>query len=171
MEGDINIILSGIQVAVLSLQLLVLYLLFKISRRKDIASQTTHIVKSVFDDDSKLTFYDEKIAELMIRIEALEEKIKDKSIIKVLPTHQEKVREVGRELTKVGDLTHQILELLSKGPMTSIEVQKVVGRSREHVARVLKSLYEQGLIDRDVSGKPFRYTITERGREVLSAHS
>jgi len=49
--------------------------------------------------------------------------------------------------------------------MTSTEISKTLGRSREHVARAMKILYIKGLVDRQ--GKPFRYHITERGSRYL----
>jgi CTP-dependent riboflavin kinase len=55
--------------------------------------------------------------------------------------------------------------------MTTREVQTVIGRTREHTSRLMKKLFEEKLVDRDVSTKPFRYAITVEGRKLLSKHS
>ncbi|MEW6603249.1 MAG: hypothetical protein AB1351_01000 [Thermoproteota archaeon] len=63
--------------------------------------------------------------------------------------------------------TDYILKLLAEKPHTSREVQLAVGRTREHTARLLKKLHDSGLVSRDVNAKPFRYNITDAGRERL----
>ena len=49
--------------------------------------------------------------------------------------------------------------------MTSSDISRILGRSREHTARAMKLLYEKGLVDR--RGKPFKYYITEKGVRFL----
>jgi CRP-like cAMP-binding protein len=63
--------------------------------------------------------------------------------------------------------TDYILKMLAERPRTSREVQLAIGRSREHTARLMKKLSASGLVDRDSSTKPFRYTVTDSGRERL----
>jgi len=63
--------------------------------------------------------------------------------------------------------TDYILKLLSERPRSSREVQHAVGRTREHTARLMKKLHDSGLVSRDVNTKPFRYNITDGGRERL----
>jgi hypothetical protein len=63
--------------------------------------------------------------------------------------------------------TDYILKMLAERPRKSREVQLAIGRSREHTARLMKKLTASGLVDRDVSTKPFRYTVTDSGRERL----
>lgn len=60
-----------------------------------------------------------------------------------------------------------ILKLLADRPRTSREVQHAIGRTREHTARLMKKLHDLGLVSRDVNAKPFRYNITDAGRERL----
>ena len=44
-----------------------------------------------------------------------------------------------------------------------------MGRSREHVSRLLKKLFEAGFIERDVSEIPYRYSIRDEGRELVGS--
>lgn len=60
-----------------------------------------------------------------------------------------------------------ILKMLSERPRTSREVQEAVGRSREHTARLMKKLHDSGLVARDADTKPFKYIVTDSGRERL----
>ena len=60
-------------------------------------------------------------------------------------------------------LTH-VLKLITNGPMTSRDVEVTFGKSREHVSRLMKKLFEDDFVGRDTSARPYRYTITEKGR-------
>ncbi|HXG07971.1 MAG TPA: helix-turn-helix domain-containing protein [Nitrososphaera sp.] len=63
--------------------------------------------------------------------------------------------------------TDYILKLLGERPRTSREVQLAIGRTREHTSRLMKKLHDSGLVSRDANTKPFRYSITDAGRERL----
>ena len=77
----------------------------------------------------------------------------------------------------------QVLTLLAEqGPKSAPEIGKFVGRSREHTARLMKKLFDEGYVRRDQSRIPFRYSTVERvkqsftkpegkdpGRETVSA--
>jgi len=59
----------------------------------------------------------------------------------------------------------QVLALLSEqGPKSAPEIGHDVGRSREHSARLMKKLFEEGYVKRDQSRIPFRYSLVDRVR-------
>ena len=59
----------------------------------------------------------------------------------------------------------QVLALLSEqGPKSAPEIGNLVGRSREHSARLMKKLFEEGYVKRDQSRIPFRYSLVDRVR-------
>ena len=78
----------------------------------------------------------------------------------------------------------QVLTLLAdEGPKSAPEIGRVVGRSREHTARLMKKLFDEGYVRRDQTRIPFRYSTVERvkqsftkaegkeqERETVSAH-
>jgi len=172
MMEELTYIVLVLQMVILGFQLFILHrIVYGPIKKGQVTSSDAILIKSIIDDfASKLTLRDEKIAELMVRLEVLEEKMKTRPL--EVTVKEEKVTErLPEKPPPSRDLTRQILELLSKNSMTSTEVQKIIKRSREHVARLLKSLYEQGLVTRDSSKKPFKYTITEEGRKVLSSSS
>jgi predicted transcriptional regulator len=63
-----------------------------------------------------------------------------------------------------------VLKLLSEanGRITAREIQHRIGKTREHTARMMNALYQEGLVERDVSVRPFVYSITQKGRDVLN---
>ncbi len=59
----------------------------------------------------------------------------------------------------------QVLALLSEeGAKSAPEVGRVIRRSREHSARLMKKLFEDGYVRRDQTRIPFRYSLVERVR-------
>jgi len=61
--------------------------------------------------------------------------------------------------TSTNDLIKEILDLLADGPKTSREIERAIGKSREHTARLMKRLYDMGYIKRDESVRPYKYTL------------
>jgi len=61
--------------------------------------------------------------------------------------------------TSTNDLIKEILDLLADGPKTSREIERKIGKSREHTARLMKRLYDMGYIKRDESVRPYKYTL------------
>ena len=59
------------------------------------------------------------------------------------------------------------LKFLEGGAVPTTDITKKLGRSREHTARLMKALYDRGLVERDESAKPFVYRLTEAGKRLL----
>lgn len=64
------------------------------------------------------------------------------------------------------------ISLLRDGPIDTIQIrdglrERVGVESREHAARVMKELFERGLVVRDARKKPFIYQLTDQGRRYL----
>jgi DNA-binding transcriptional ArsR family regulator len=84
---------------------------------------------------------------------------------------QDSFKLVEQEEERQNSTIEYILRKLEDNSLTTREVQRVIGRTREHTSRLMKKLFEEKLVYRDVSTKPFRYTITVEGRKLLSKHS
>jgi DNA-binding transcriptional ArsR family regulator len=65
------------------------------------------------------------------------------------------------------DTSMHILELLRESPRTAKEIQYDVGKTREHISRLVKKLYDEGLVSRDLNVKHFVYKITDEGHKLL----
>ena len=62
----------------------------------------------------------------------------------------------------------QVLTMLAnEGPKSAPEIGRIVGRSREHTARLMKKLFEEGYIRRDQTRIPFRYSLVERVKQTF----
>ena len=63
----------------------------------------------------------------------------------------------------------QVLTLLAaEGPKSAPEIGRVVGRSREHTARLMKKLFDEGYVRRDQTRIPFRYSTVERVKQSFT---
>lgn len=61
--------------------------------------------------------------------------------------------------------TEYVLRLITDKPMTSCDIQIMLGRSREHTSRLMKKLFEEGYVSRNTGSKPYTYSITEKGKQ------
>jgi hypothetical protein len=61
-----------------------------------------------------------------------------------------------------------VLKTLVGRRMTAPEVKGVLGSSREHAARIMKSLADKGLVVRDASKKPYSYELSDAGRDMVT---
>ncbi|HYY91665.1 MAG TPA: MarR family transcriptional regulator [Candidatus Dormibacteraeota bacterium] len=63
----------------------------------------------------------------------------------------------------------QVLTLLaSEGPKSAPEIGILVGRSREHTARLMKKLYDEGYVRRDQTRIPFRYSVVDKLKQTVT---
>lgn len=137
----------------------------------------------VLEYSRRLGDYDRVIADLRTKVDILELRAEapsqavTSSVTSQAPQHHARVilpavtqhvtsQDVERPEGQNGT-TDYILKMLAERPRTSREVQLAIGRSREHTARLMKKLAASGLVDRDSTTKPFRYTVTDSGHERL----
>lgn len=106
--------------------------------------------------------------DLATRISTIEERVKypvavtDTKIEAVIPIKKEKA------LAPLTETELSVLDMLvSEGPKTAPEIKDRIKLSREHTARLMKKLYEEGYLDRDTAKIPFKYSIKEEMRKLL----
>ena len=70
-----------------------------------------------------------------------------------------------------GSTEREALRLVfeGRGKITAKDIQQRIGRTREHTARMMNGLFQEGLVDRDISVRPFAYSITQKGRDLLNS--
>lgn len=76
--------------------------------------------------------------------------------------------ETERELD---DTQLAALKLLGESPKDTRVLTDTLKKSREHTARMMKELFERGLVRRNDSTKPFVYQLTDEGRRHLQPGS
>jgi hypothetical protein len=132
----------------------------------------------VLEYTRRLRDYDKVIAELRSRVDIMEVRSQTPQVMTSQPSRQPQphvapasepaaVTQHAMVEKENNGTTDYILKLLADKPRTSREVQHAIGRTREHTARLMKKLNDSGLVNRDVNAKPFRYNITDAGRERL----
>jgi predicted transcriptional regulator len=54
--------------------------------------------------------------------------------------------------------------------MTSRDIEVTFGgRSREHVSRLMKKLFDDGFVERNKTKRPYTYSITDSGRKRIGS--
>jgi chromosome segregation ATPase len=134
---------------------------------------TSH--KDKEDIKTKLIEMNEKIqtsmesyTELMSKVSNLEQKAggfqgsKETRINTVIPIRRK------RALAPLTRTELAVLEkLVSEGPMTAPKIRNEIKLSREHTARLMKKLYDEGYLERDTSKIPFRYWSKKEMEKLL----
>ena len=82
--------------------------------------------------------------------------------IPVMPIKRDKA------LSALTDTEISVLDMLSKeGAKTAPEIKERVQLSREHTARLMKKLYEEGYLEREAGKIPFRYSIKKEMENLM----
>jgi DNA-binding CsgD family transcriptional regulator len=93
---------------------------------------------------------------------AVAQEIKSEQAMPVIPIKRDKA------MAALTDTEIQVLEMLSsEGPKTAPEVKDRVHLSREHTARLMKKLYEEGYLEREARKIPFKYSIKAEMEKLL----
>ena len=168
-----------------------LYLFFKvrpfIKSSSDIADPT---------QTERLEYYERQLIDMKIRLDALDiQGIEEKPIDSNLDLKQfmQRLLENNEESTKevvvvkkpevivekpvsvpnIPGIEHMsptdyVLRLITNKAMTSRDIQITIKRSREHTSRLMKKLFESGLVQRNTETKPYTYSITEKGKMKIN---
>lgn len=70
-------------------------------------------------------------------------------------------------IQRLTDTERSVLQLLTSGPRPAPEIARLIGKSREHTARLMKSLFEQGFVERETCREPYAYELHEKVSRVL----
>jgi hypothetical protein len=71
-------------------------------------------------------------------------------------------------LAKLTPTEKMALELLVAGPKAGPEIGRLMAKSREHTARLMKSLFEQGFVEREANRQPYEYRLNAKVKEALA---
>jgi len=73
-----------------------------------------------------------------------------------------------KAMAALTDTELAVLEMLSmEGSKTAPEVKERVQLSREHTARLMKKLYEEGYLERETGKIPFKYSVKKEMEKLL----
>ena len=99
------------------------------------------------------------------KVKSLKPEIEKEEFVATKPSAPPRVPNMSFE----DSLVH-VLKLITNRPMTSRDIEVTLGKSREHVSRFMKKLFEDGFVGRDTAARPYRYTITEKGKERIGSN-
>jgi Sugar-specific transcriptional regulator TrmB len=143
-----------------------LVLLERLQRAEQLIKASLAAIKQSLDEALALMHKspDQPVNESRVMSQAMEERLlESKSVVAshiLSPTG-----ELGSLQSITTPTELQVLNLLAaEGPKSAPEIGVAVGRSREHTARLMKRLYEEGYVRRDQTRTPFRYSIVEKIR-------
>lgn len=124
---------------------------------------------------ARLNEADKKLRDVVASQEALAAKISDvekqaQQFPMIPEARVEAVIPIKREkaLAPLTETELSVLEMLAmEGSKTAPEIKDRIKLSREHTARLMKKLYEEGYLERDTSKIPFKYRVKKEMKKLL----
>jgi archaellum component FlaC len=106
---------------------------------------------------------------LRVKITGFEEQIQKITVVPLeIRTAPVITLKRDKAMAALTDTEIAVLEMLSKeGAKTAPEIKERVHLSREHTARLMKKLYEEGYLEREAGKIPFRYTIKKEMENLM----
>ena len=136
----------------------------------------------------RLEYYEKQLIDMKIRLDALDLEDINTKLYDSIPKSNQVVEQLSSSEANKGkcevveknhsqeerlpnmgyqNVTEFVLGLITDRTMTSRDIQITLGRSREHISRLMKKLFEDGFVKRNSNSKPYTYSITEGGKEKL----
>lgn len=158
-------------------ELLINQLRERVDSFKDYMDDVEEVKESV---SAVNTDFDAKIKDLEKRIEELAKSYSDLKT-KFERIYSERIQDFEKEriesaipikaTTALEPLTETellVLKILvNEGEKSSSQIKERINLTREHSARLLKKLYEEGYLERDMKNKPYKYRIKNEMANIL----
>ena len=116
------------------------------------------IEQKVEDPNLELKQFLEKLAKNEVKEQPVQEEVIEPKVVPEKVVSTPEVVEIG-----YSNPTNHVLHLITSKAMTSRDIQITLKKSREHTSRLMKKLFEEGLVQRNTETKPYTYSITEKG--------
>jgi DNA-binding CsgD family transcriptional regulator len=133
-----------------------------------ISESNASILARLTEVDTKMRDAEASHETLKTKITALDEQLQKATVIPeggsepVIPIRRDKA------LATLTDTELTVLEMLStEGSKTAPEIKERVQLSREHTARLMKKLYEEGYLERETGKIPFKYSVKKEMEKLL----
>jgi DNA-binding MarR family transcriptional regulator len=105
---------------------------------------------------------------LKTKIAGIEEQVQKFSTIPEMKSEPVILIKRDKAMAALTDTELAVLEMLStEGPKTAPEIKERVQHSREHTARLMKKLYEEGYLERETGKIPFKYSVKKEMEKLL----
>ena len=83
---------------------------------------------------------------------------------------ESRISQASSSQVRLDETELKVVSLLAESPKNTRQLTDAVGMSREHTARLMKALFEAGVVTRNDATKPFVYQLTDQGRRYLPAN-
>jgi archaellum component FlaC len=134
-----------------------------------VSKNSTSILSGLTNLELKIKDIETTQETLRVKITGFEEQIQKISVAP-LESRNDPVIMLKRDkaMAALTDTEIAVLEMLSnEGAKTAPEIKEKVHLSREHTARLMKKLYEEGYLEREAGKIPFRYTIKKEMANLM----
>ena len=138
------------------------------SQIKGIAENSADMLARVTEVDKKMRDVEASHETLKAKISGVEEQVQKFFLVPegksepVIPIKRDKA------MAALTDTEVAVLEMLSmEGAKTAPEIKDRVHLSREHTARLMKKLYEEGYVERETGKIPFKYNVKKEMAKLL----
>ena len=136
-----------------------------------VSESNAQTIEKITTVDTKIREIESSQGSIKTKITGLEEQMqklsttpemKTELIMPGIPIKRDKA------MAALTDTEITVLEFLSaEGPKTAPEIKEKVKLSREHTARLMKKLYEEGYLERETGKLPFKYSVKKEMEKFL----
>jgi DNA-binding MarR family transcriptional regulator len=135
---------------------------------QSVSQSGTNILSGLTGLESKIRDIEASQGTLKEKVAGFEQQIQKFTIAPEINNEPVILIKRDKALAALTDTEIAVLEMLSsEGPKTAPEIKDRVQLSREHTARLMKKLYEEGYLEREVSKIPFKYSIKTEMEKLL----
>lgn len=130
----------------------------------DVEKKVSDQIKEIKDEFEGIKQTQEKVMEKLFEIQKIkhDKPTPEVKIKAAIPIKKEKA------LEPLTETELKVLETISnQGEKTAPEIQKLIGLTREHTARLMKKLYKDGYLERDTHKMPYIYRLKEEMEKIL----
>jgi TolA-binding protein len=150
-----------------------------LSKRSEDMTAKLENVETQITNIAKFTEVSEAEKKLNVDIEDMKKRIDDvakaqeeitKQVLEIPEANIEAVIPIKREhaLAPLTETELRVLEIIAEaGEKTAPEIKDLIKLTREHTARLVKKLYEEGYLERNTAKTPYAYRVKEEMLKFL----
>ena len=131
--------------------------------------EDSRAVVALAENNNKMREMEGAQENMKVQIVDLQEQVQKLSVMPELKPEPVIPIKRDKAMAALTDTEIIVLEMLaSEGAKTAPEIKERVQLSREHTARLMKKLYEEGYLERETGKIPFRYNVKKEMEKFLN---
>ena len=140
----------------------------KLSVTRVVSEESTNEQARLLEIGAKISLVEESNDKLKVCNLYLEEQLQKLTLLPEVKSESVITIRRDKAMGALTDTEIVVLEFLSaEGCKTAPEIKEKVKLSREHTARLMKKLYEEGYLERETSKIPFKYSVKKEMENLL----